>query len=120
VCVGVGCECDILVKVCVKDNLLVQMISLLAFSNINIIQSNHNQGVKLYWGGTFPKGTLLYLKGAYWYLHGTYLYSYGTNMHPLGTKVYLFERYRPSDSFRTFFSDSAVTHFLLVKRMVLH
>jgi len=33
--VGVGCECDILVKVCVKDNLLVQMISLLAFSNIN-------------------------------------------------------------------------------------
>jgi len=44
-----------------------------------------------HWGGTFSKGTLLYLNCAYWYLHGTYLYNYGTNMHPLGTKVYLFE-----------------------------
>jgi len=24
-----------------------------------------------HWGGTFSKGTLLYLKGAYWYLNGT-------------------------------------------------
>jgi len=31
------------------------------------------------------------------------LYHEGTNMHPLGTKVYLLKRYRPSDSFRTFF-----------------
>jgi len=27
-------------------------------------------------------------------------------MHPLGTKVYLLKRYRPSDSFCTFFSES--------------
>jgi len=45
----------------------------------------------------FQKGTLLYLKG-------TNMYHQGTNMHPLGTKVYLLKRYRPSDSFRTFFS----------------
>jgi len=33
------------------------------------------------------------------------MYHQGTNMHPLGTKVYLLKRYRPSDSFRTFFSE---------------
>jgi len=51
----------------------------------------------------FQKGTLLYLKGAYWYHNCTNMYHGGTNMHPLGTKVYLLKRYRPSDSFRTFF-----------------
>jgi len=30
-------------------------------------------------------------------------------MQPLGTKVYLLKRYSPSDSFCTFFSDSART-----------
>jgi len=54
----------------------------------------------------FQKGTLLYLKGAYWYHNCTNMYHKGTNMHPLGTKVYLLKRYRPSDRFRTFFSDS--------------
>jgi len=34
---------------------------------------------------------------------GTKVYHEGTNMHPLGTNVYLLKRYRPSDSFRTFF-----------------
>jgi len=38
---------------------------------------------------------------------GTKVYHESTNMHPLGTKVYLLKRYRPSDSFRTFFSESA-------------
>jgi len=44
-----------------------------------------------HWGGTFSKGTLLYLKGAYWYLNGT--------------NMYLLKRYHPSDSFCTFFSE---------------
>jgi len=51
-----------------------------------------------HWGGTFSKGTLLYLKGAHWYLHGTLLYlkgAYWYNMHPFGTKVYLFEKVSP-------------------------
>jgi len=30
------------------------------------------------------------------------------NMHPLGTKVYLLKRYRPSDRFCTFFSETIV------------
>jgi len=34
---------------------------------------------------------------------GTKVYHEGTNVHPLGTKLYLLKRYRPSDSFRTFF-----------------
>jgi len=34
------------------------------------------------------------------------MYHEGTNMHPLDTKVYLLKRYCPSDSFRTFFSES--------------
>jgi len=34
------------------------------------------------------------------------MYHEGTNMDPLGTKVYLLKRYRPSDSFCTFFSES--------------
>jgi len=38
------------------------------------------------------------------------MYHEGTNMHPLGTKVYLMKRYRPSDSFRTFFSESVEIH----------
>jgi len=65
-----------------------------------------------HWGGSFSKGTLLYLKGAYWYLHGAYLYNYGTNMHPLGTKVSLLKRNRPSDSFCTFFL-TVYQHFMV-------
>jgi len=77
---------------------------------------------KVHWGlckpvtGAVPfqKGTLLYLKGAYGYHNCSNMYHEGTNMHPLATKVYhegtnmhpkvyLLKRYRPSDSFRTFF-----------------
>jgi len=61
-------------------------------------QHQHSQKKRYescHWGGTFSKGTLLYLKGAYWYLNGTYLYNYGTSMHLLGTKVYLFEKVPP-------------------------
>jgi len=43
---------------------------------------------------SFQKGTLLYLKGAYWHHNCTNMYHEGTNIG---------KRYRPSDSFRTFF-----------------
>jgi len=41
----------------------------------------------------------------------------GTNMHPLGTKVYLLKRYRPSDSFCTFFSESVDSILVLFRRL---
>jgi len=46
---------------------------------------------------------------------GTKVYHEGTNMHPLGTKVYLLKRYRLSDSFRTFFSESVCAQGLQYK-----
>jgi len=52
-----------------------------------------------HWGGTLSKRYTFVPKGCI-------LYHEGTNVHPLGTNVYLLKRYRPSDSFRTFFSDS--------------
>jgi len=86
---------------------------------------SEKKGTKAVTGAVpFQKGTLLYLKGAYWYHNCTNMYHEGTNMHPLGTKVYHegtnmhpslgtkvyhLKRYRPSDSFCTFFSESVQT-----------
>jgi len=75
------------------------------------MMSVRKKGMKaVTWVVPFQKGTLLYQKGANCTnMHplGTKVYHEGTNVHPLGTKVYFLKRYRPSDSFRTFFSDSA-------------
>jgi len=77
-----------------------------------------------HWGGTFskrytfvPKGlyhncTNMYHEGTNMHPLGKKVYHEGTNMHPLGTKVYLLKRYRPRDSFRTFFSESDL--FILI------
>jgi len=63
-----------------------------------------------HWGGTFSKRyrprsllSLLYKYVSSRYQYAPFRYHEGTNMHPIGTKVYLLKRYRPSDSFRTFF-----------------
>ena len=57
-------------------------------------------------GGTFTKGTPLYLKSAYKSLKGTYWYQSCTYQYLNGTYQNPFEGYCPSDSFCTFFSES--------------
>jgi len=61
----------------------------------------YHQGTNMH-----PLGPKVYHEGTNMHPLGTKVYHEGTDMHPLGTKVYLLKRYRPSDSFRTFFSES--------------
>lgn len=63
--------------------------------------------ISFHWDGTF---------------FGTDLYLWGSSMHIWGTKVYFFKRYRPSDNFSTFYSESEVkvTATSLSKNLHLH